>query len=343
MKLDINHGLKVGDTVMAFTPEESDYDANSVDGTFQTILEVANIKTGNRPRMFKVTAVSGRDVTIGGLVFSRTYTASGSEWLSQAKHTSITILRVTSFNDDGFKGDGYVKYSANRSYAVDALDYDVFYDVMLNAGTYSDNLQPDDYDVWYVSNEIFDENGVEVDHGYYQPIYGKGVLSELVRAKVIDSLQIFVYEYDVDTISPVLTDGIWSYSKPVVDKIYIESESKVTVITNDSVENMTYVSKPTQVGEVSLDGSVVNGVDRMAGDIISLNDEQMLVRSNGNVLRAVKGTAEIYYSAPYLGTGLNLGKEDKMDVYANNYPVIPLSTYSSSLEIAGTVLPTLLK
>src|SRR6478609_2107690 len=345
VRLGSNHGLKVGDNVMVFTPEGKDYDAVAADGTFHTILTENNIRTGNRPTMFKVTAVSGRNVTIGGLVFSQTYSTNGSEWSAVSDHTSITVLRVTSFNDAEFNAGSYVKYAANRSYAVDAMDYDVFYDVMLDGGEYTDGFSDDDYDVWYISNEIIDG----VDHGYYQPIYGEGVLGELVRTKMTDSLQIFVYEFNTSTIQPVLvpatdtTDAYWTYALPLVDDVYVTSPSRVTVITNDSVENITVVSQPTNVGSVSVDGNVVSGANSTEGDVISLNGEQMLLRKNGNALRAINGTVENYYPDGYLGTGLNLGKEDKMVDYANNYPVIPLSTYSSSLQIPGTILPTLIK
>lgn len=353
VNLGNNHGLVVGDNVMVFTPDGENYDANATDGTFHTILESANIKTANRPRMFKVTAVNGKLVTIGGLVFTSTYSSNSSMWVAASEHTSITVLRVTSFNDAEFKASDYVKYAAHRSYAVDALDYDVFYDVMLTGSGYSDNLAKDDYDVWYISNEVYEENGIEVDHGYYQPIYGKGVLSEKVRTKITDSLQIFVYEYTETAIKPVfvpdeivgddLIPAHWTYSLPVVDGVYINTGSKLTVLINDSVENFTTVAQPTNCGDVIVNNSVVTGVGSTEGDVISLDGELMLLRRNGNALRAIKGSVENYYSTSFTGTGLNLGKEDKMVMYANNYPPIPMSTYSTSLQIPGTMLPNLIK
>lgn len=350
VNLGSDHGLKVGDSVMVFTPEGADYDAIATDGSFHTILRVSNIKTGNRPRVFKVTAVSGKIVTIGGLVFTETYSSTSPDWAANSAHTSITVLRVTSFNDSEFNTGGYVKYSANRSYAVDAMDYDVFYDVMLDGGSYTDNLAKEDFDLWYVSNEIFDENGVEVDHGYYQPIYGEGVLGELVRTKMTDSLQIFVYEYPVATIKPVYdpetetTDAKWTYGLPLVDDVFINTAARVTVITNDSVENTTIVSQPTTYGNISVvNGYVVTGASSTEGDVLSLKGEQMLIRRNNNALRAIKGTVENYYPTNFAGSGLNLGKEDKMISYANNYAPIPLSTYSSSLQVPGTILTSLIK
>jgi hypothetical protein len=347
VKLDKNHGLVVGDTVAVFTPEGSNYDAAAVDGTFVTILSDANIRTGNRPRMFTVSAVNDRVVTIAGLVFNTVYNSDSDMWLAQAEHTSITIVRVTSFNDTSFAPGNYVRYAANRSYAVDALDYDVFYDVMLDAGEYTDNLPKDDYDVWYVSNELFVENGVEVDHGYYQPIYGQGALSELIRTKMNDSLQIFVYEYTTGSISPVYNSstGKWTYSQALVDNVFIQSNSTCTVITNDSVQNVTYVSKPSVVGSITILDSVVTGVSSGEGDIVSLKGEQMFMRKNGNVIRSYNGTVDNYYEqgVSFTANGLNLGQEEKMDIYSNNYPPIPLSTYSSSITVTGAMIPTLLK
>lgn len=345
VKLGKDHGLVVGDKVAVFTPEGSDYEADKVDGTFLTILSESNIRTGNRPTLFTISAVNGRNVTVNGLVFDNLYNSNSDVWLAQSQHTSITIVRVTSFSDTSFETTDYVKYATNRSYAVDALDYDVFYDVMLDGGEYTDVLTDDEYDVWYISNEIYDENGVEVDHGYYQPIYGQGVLGELVRTKMSDSLQIFVYEYTVSSISPAYNTSTqtWSYSQAVVDGVFIQGNSTCTVITNDSVQNTTYVAKPTVVGSVTLNDNVVTGVSVSDEDIISLKGEQMLVRNNGNALRSYNGTVENYYESSFTANGLNLGKEDKMDMYANNYPVIPLSTYSTSLTIDGAILPTLLK
>lgn len=350
VRLDSNHGLKVGDSVAVFTPDGEDYAANAVDGSFVTILTASNIRTGNRPRVFTVSAVNGDVVTVAGLVFSNTYTHSSTDWLRGAPYTSINIVRVTSFNDAEFKTSKYVKYSAERSYAVDAMDYDVFYDVMLDGGSYNDGYDVDDYDVWYISNEVFEENGVEIDHGYYQPIYGEGVLSELVRSKLEDSLQIYVYEYNTSTIKPVFVpsvgdedEGHWTYGLPLVDNVFIQTNSRCTVIVNDSIENITYVSQPKAVGQASITGNVVNGVSSSEGDIVSLNSELLLIRRNGNAVRGYKGSAEIYYPTPITDVGINLGKEDKLYMYANNYPVIPLSTFSSSLQVSGTLLSSLLK
>ena len=348
-----DHGLIAGDKVVVFTPNGDDYALSDISGTFITILSIDNIKTDNRPRVFEVSSVNGNEVVIDGLVFANVYNTSSAEWFASHNKLSITIVRVTSFSDDEFTGSGYVKYTPNRAYSVDALDYNVFYDTMLVGGDYSDILEPEDFDVWYVSNEMYEDNGVEVDHGYYQPIYGQGVLGELVRTKMTDMIQIFVYEYDKNDINPVFvpadvendTVAKWTYSLPMVDDVFISTDSTCTVIINDSIENETYVVQPTVIGDVTILDNKISGVSSTTNDIISYKNELILVRDNEYFVPSYYGSCENYFikGETYTGIGLNLGLESMLVVYANNYKEIPLSTYSSSLPITGSQIQELLK
>lgn len=342
--LEGTNDFKVGETVAVFVPNGEDYAIANGDGTWTNILQVGNIKDDNRPKLFKVTKVSGQSITIGGLIFDSTYSGSDDKWLDHNRSTSINVVRVTSFTDAEFSA-GVQKYTNNRSYRVDALDYDVFYDTSLIGGTYTDGLVPDEYDEWYCTNEIQTlPDGTIIDNGYYMPVYGKGVLSELVRAKITDSLEIFVYEYKVADIGPQKNGDGWLYSKTLVDDIYINTNSTVTVLFK-SLDNYTYVSTPKSAGDAIIlnDTVSMNGVQ--FEDIISTKAEQMLVRNENNVLRGYNGTAEYYYEKDqsYTITSLNLGKSEDIVEYGNGYTTIPTSTYSGSLVINGSTVAKLLK
>lgn len=343
--LEGTNDFVVGETVAVFVPNAEDYAIAKADGTWTDILQVANIKEDNRPKLFTVTNVQGQSITISGLIFSSTYDGTDVEWFDRDSSTSINVVRVTSFTDAEFSTGGIQKYTNNRSYRVDALDYDVFYDTSLIGGTYTDGLVPDNYDEWYCTNEMQTlSDGTIIDNGYYMPVYGKGVLSELVRAKMTDSLEIFVYEYDVAEIGPEKNgpDG-WLYSKPMVDDTYISTDCTVTVLFK-SFDNFTYVSTPKSAD----DATILNGTVSMNGiafdDVISIRAEQVLVRTNDSILRGYNGTAEYYYAKDqsYTFTSLNLGSGDNIVEYGSGYELIPETSYTGSLVVDGVTVGKLL-
>lgn len=343
--LEGTNDFVIGETVAVFVPNADDYSIANMDGTWTDIIKVSSIKDGNRPKLFKITDVQGNSITVDGLTFENTYDGTDVKWFMHNSPTSINIIRVTSFNDPEFS-TGVRKYTNDRSYRVDALDYDVFYDTSLIGGTFTDGLIPGNYDEWYCTNEMQTlSDGTIIDNGYYMPIYGKGVLSELVRTKMTDSLEIFVYEYKVSDIGPQKNGDIgWLYSKPVIDDVYINSNSTVTVLYK-SLDNFTYVSTPKSAGDATiLNGTVsMNGV--VFGDIISAKAEQMLVRNNDNVLRGYNGTAEYYYEKDqsYTVTCLNLGLSTDAVEYGDGYMMIPETSYTQSLAIGGSIMGKLLK
>ncbi|MEG2043171.1 MAG: hypothetical protein RR068_18945, partial [Hafnia sp.] len=136
----------------------------------------------------------------------------------------------------------------------------------------------------------------------------------------------------------------WLYSKPVIDDVYINSNSTVTVLYK-SLDNFTYVSTPKSAGDATiLNGTVsMNGV--VFGDIISAKAEQMLVRNGNNVLRGYNGTAEYYYEKDqsYTVTCLNLGLSTDAVEYGDGYMMIPETSYTQSLAIGGSIMGKLLK
>jgi hypothetical protein len=344
VRLVQDNDFVVGEKVMVFTPEALDYDVNMADGTWQTILPVANIKTGTRPKIYTISSVSNDTIRLGGFTTSSTYDSESDALMNPGKPTAITIVRITSFNDASFVSGSIAKYSTDRSYRIDILDYDLFYDRMLKSETYTDNYSTDDYDDWYVSNEIVDVNGVEVDHGYYLPIYGKGVLSELVRTKMDDSLQIFVYEYS--DINPIKSGNTWTYSGTLVDNVYIsDKDSSLVVAISDSLQHLEYVSVPTHVESTSITDGILTSTNSVQADLIAVNNEVVLLRNNNNMLRSMYNTVENNYEAgtTYTKLGVILGKEENMDVYANNYPQIPLSTFSNGYVVNGAVIGQLLQ
>lgn len=345
VRLVQKNDFKVGEKVMVFTPEAKDYAVQMATGAWNTILPVSTIQSANRPRIYSVTAVSGDTIRIGGLTFSSTYDSTSSALMNPSKSTSLVVVRITSFNDSEFVVGGTTLYSTERTYKISSLDYDMFYDRMLISSNYTDNFSTDDYDDWYVSNEIVDINGVEVDHGYYMPIYGKGVLSELIRTKMDDSLQIFVYEYAVSDINPVKSGSTWTYTGTMVDDVYIsDKNAKLTVQYFDTIEKREYVSKPLSVETVSiLDGKLTTtttGEDY----VVAVSNELVMLRNDGYMVRAQHGTVENNFETgtTYSELGVVLGLEANMDNYANNYQVIPLSTYSNGYTVSGTQIGNLL-
>jgi hypothetical protein len=344
VRLVQDNDFVVGEKVMVFTPESADYEVNMKDGSWNTILPVANIKTGNRPKIYTISSVNGDTIRLGGFTTNSTYDSESETLMNSRTPTSINIVRITSFNDASFVNGSIVKYSSDRSYRIDILDYDLFYDRMLKSDKYTDINTIDDFDSWYVSNEIVEIDGVEVDHGYYLPIYGKGVLSELVRTKVDDSLQIFVYEYP--DIEPVKTGDTWTYNSNLVDDVYIsDKDATLVVMISDSLQNLEYVSTPKFVESTSITDGVLTSVNSVETDIVLINNEAVLLRHNNNMLRAMYGTVESNYisGTSYTKIGVILGKEEDIEVYANYYPQIPLSTFSDGYVINGNEIEQLLK
>lgn len=345
IRLVQKNDFKVGEKVMVFTPETEDYDILMLDNTWNTILPVNNIKNGTRPRIFTVSAVNGDTIRIGGLNFNSTYDSQSDILMDSGKATSINIVRITSFTDNEFVSNGVNLYSTERSYRISILDYDLFYDRMLISNQYTDNYTDDDYDNWYVSNEIVDINGTEVDHGFYSPIYGKGVLSELVNTKMDDSLQIFVYEYNVSEINPVKSGNTWSYSSALIDNVYIDSNNASLVVAYiDTIEKREFVVKPLAISQATILDGVMNITPSNNDYIIAVSSELVELRNNNHMARGIHGTVENNFvlGTTYTEQAVVLGLEDNMEVYRNNYPQIPLDTFSTGLVVSGSQIGQLL-
>ncbi|AMM43801.1 virion structural protein [Pectobacterium phage vB_PcaM_CBB] len=344
IRLVQKNDFKVGEKVMVFVPEGTDYDVLMSDNTMKTILPVANIKNGTRPRIFTVSSVSGDTIRLGGLSFSSTYDST-SDTLMVPSASSINVVRITSFTDPEFVNAGVAMYSTERSYRISVLDYDMFYDRMIIGSKYSNAFSTDDYDDWYTSNEIVEIDGVEVDHGYYLPIYGKGVLSELVRAKMDDSLQIFVYEYPVESIKPVKNGNNWTYTGTLVDGVYIsDKNASLVVAIRDTAQGMGYVAKPTHVESTSIANGILTSSNASDTNLVAVNNEIVLLRNGRHMLRGMYGTAENNYVAgtTYTNIGVILGAEGDWNVYNNFYPSIPLNTFSTGYTVTGTQIGQLL-
>lgn len=343
VELDAEHDLVVGDTVAVFTPDALDYEVSKVDGTWETILEVSNISSSNRPTLFTVQSVNGNEVTISGLTFTSTYDSTDITLFGRFQPTSISIVRVTSFNDSTFVDGSITKYTTDREYRIDILNYDVFYDVMFTGGSYNDGYTEDDYDYVYTTNEIVtNTDGSTSDNGYYLPVYGEGVLSELIRTKLTESVQMFVYEYDPSVINPVLGTNGWEYTLPLVDNVFISTNSTMTAIIIDSESEGTKVSIPVSTSSCNiLDGVIDVGT---FGELISVNNEIVVVRNENYMLRGYYGTPEMIYSTgtTYTQQCVNLGAESSIKVYISGDNPIPMSSYTNSLSISATDIETLL-
>lgn len=339
--------FKVGEKVAVFTSDASDLDFQLNTGSWNPLLKVANIKTGNRPRLFPITAVSGDTITIGGLVFESTYDSKDTTLMNGNVPLALNVVRVTAFTDPEFTVAGIKKYTNDRSYRVNVLDYDVFYDRELIGSKYTDKLAPADYTVWYCTNEFgIDADGNEVDHGYNLPIYGKGVLSELVRTGLTDSLQIFVYQYDANVIKPVKSGNKWNYTGTLVKDVYVsDAAAKLSVLFKSDYEQYQHMSLPKSVTNVTILDGKMSGTGLVDGVEVAVNSEIVGLTNKLTMVRGLHGTAEPSYKKGKASTyfAVNLGKLSDMETYANNYQVIPLAKYSAGLAITGTDIGKLLK
>lgn len=345
VRLVQTNDFKVGEKVMVFTPDTDDYDVLMSDNTWKTILPVNNIKNNKRPRIFTVSSIDNNTISIEGLNFNSTYDSQSNTLMNSSKPTSINIVRITSFTDSEFTSNGVELYSTERTYRISVLDYDSFYDRMLLGNKYTDDYKIDDYDNCYLSNEMVEVGGVDIDHGYYLPIYGKGVLSELIRTKIDDSLQIFVYEYNSTDIKPKKTNGTWSYSGTLVDGVYISDKNASLVVAYvDSVEEREFIAKPLGISNTTISDGVIDITPMANNYIISIYDELIEVRNVNHMSRSSHGTVENNFvkGTTYTDLGIVLGLEDDMSVYGHNYPSIPLTTYSTGYSVSGVEIGQLL-
>lgn len=340
-----DNNLNDGDKVMIFTPQGEDY-VRYQDSDWVTILSVSKIQENNRPKVYTVEKTTNNSIqlidSVGQILEFDSITKFN---IDEPPHdTALKVVRIRSFADAEFVDNGVKLYEDIRHYKLNAMDYDVFYDVSLTNGKYTDNFSTDDYDLWLVSNEIFNsETGDIVDNGYNQPITGNGVLSELIRTYMTDSVEIMVYEYATADINPVLIDGVWTYSQPVVDNVYIDTNGRVTNVTVIDETNTTYVATPKTVSPYTITDNVISG-NTTLNDIIVYGSEKVQVRNDNNLLRAVMYSAEHYLETgtTYSFRGLNLGSIDTMIEYRNYYQPIPISTFENGLLISGNNIRVLL-
>ena len=330
-----NHSLKTGDTVILAGAEFDDYDELKYDGTRTKILSSSSVKDGNRPKLFKVSNVSGDEITVSGLQFDATFNSeTETDYVRNGYGTALSLIRIISFNDPSFDGSQKL-YSSSRKYTVTVLDYDIFFDRTIQSTQYTD----DDYDIMYVSNEIVqDANGNEIDHGFYMPIYAKGALSELVRIAGSDSLQIFVYEYKSSEINPVYnaSTGIWTYSKPLIDNTFIDSSNaSLSVLVKDL--DKTYVIHPESLVDITVHNSmVVNSNVVNNNNLYAINAEIAKCR-NGYLLRGLLHTVERNYETESTVLSLNFGTQEKLDYYADGYNSIPNTFFSTGYVISNDI------
>lgn len=346
-ELEINdNDLNDGDKVMIFTPQGEDYIRYQNDN-WVTILSTSKIQTANKPKIYTVLNTTGNLIQLidgngQALVFDSITTLNIDE---PAHNVALNVVRIRSFTDPEFIQNGIKLYEDNRHYKLHAMDYDVFYDASLSGGKYNDGITTDDLDLWLVSNEIFvGENGEIIDNGYNLPITGNGVLSELIRTKLTDSVDIMVYEYNVSDINPTLVNNVWTYSYPVVDNVYINRSSSATNITVLNDQEVTYVAKPKTLSPCTILNNKITGSTSL-DDIISIGYEKVKVGNAQNILRAVLYSAEHNFvtGQTYAYLGLNLGSFDKFTEYRNYYAPIPYNIFANGLLISGSNISVLLK
>ncbi|EMR6008870.1 hypothetical protein WJW27_005741, partial [Escherichia coli] len=343
----VDSDLSDGDKVMIFTPDGEDF-IRYQNHKWETILRVSNIKHNTTPILFTVRTTGKETIELvdsSGNVL-RYDNITLAQLNQPVQHLALNIVRVRTFADPEFTKGDIKLYEQNRNYTIDVINYDVFYDTTLNGGKYNDGVTPDDVDVWIVSNEIFNDDGITIDNGYNLPITGEGVLSELVRTKMPDCLEINVIEYDVKNIKPSKNnEGVWVYEYPVVDSMYIDvADATITNITTISEENTTYVAQPLSVSHYNVRNNVLSGSAANTSDIISIGYEKVEVRNANNLLRGVMYSAEhdFKHDTTYSFDGINLGGYDKFKRYTQNSYTIDLSVYTNSLRVRGNDIQKIL-
>lgn len=344
LTMENGHGLQAGDTVMVFTPECKDLAVYMVDGTWKTLLEVSEIMENNRPKPFTVTTVTGNKVSIDGLNFKDIYSRYDENSMNREEIIPLNIVKIRTFGSDEFVRNGIRLYSDSRTYKVSVLDYDVFYDRLLCGGKFNQT----EYDVMYCSNEtLVNEDGVFVDHGFNLPIYGAGVLSEKVRARGSDSLQIYVYEYVKTTINPVFDGTKWTYTGNVVDDVFINDKpSRMSVIIKDDMNyNTTFLATPVAVEDCSITNFTLSAPSAVDGSLVIVDADIIELRNSGKMNQGRMGSPTQYYipSNVVQKAGIVLGNEESIEPFMSGEEPIQNTRFYNGKVIQGSTLEKIIK
>lgn len=344
VRLSTEHNLAVGDNVMIFTSQSKDCDVQLIDGTWKTILNVNSIKNGTRPLVFEIIAVNGKNITIKDLVFDNIYSKYDPDYMNPHNDISLNIVRVSSFGSPEFTSGSIKKYSEIRNYRVSVLDYDIFYDRLLFGSTYGET----DFDVEYTSNEtVVNTDGIFVDHGYNMPIYGSGVLSERVRSRMTDSLQITVLEYVPSTIQPVFDGTNWTYTGTLIDGVFINDKPArlSEVIVDGAVQNTTIYAKPLQAEDCTISNNTLTSTTSSDGMFVVVNSEIVVLMNANKMLGGQFGSCNNYYIPTETVTkfGIILGNENNLEFFVNGGEPLESSKFYNGKVINGSTIEKIIK
>lgn len=333
-----NHNLHVGDEIVIVTYRGGDcYTQEMYEGKFKKIIDVNEIKTESRPTVFKITKVNENRITLDKLNM-QSVDYDNEDYLFISKTIiPANIIKVRSFNSPEFSTG---KYSENRMYKVNILEYDLYYDRILNSNMTDTNL--DLYDAHYVSNEIFElEDGTTLDHGFLLPNTDFGTLPDLVKISPRENLQLFVYEYNVDDINPEFIDGEWEYDYPLMNNLYLPEECKLTVMYKATDTGGTILEVPVDSGKFGIDDyKLVKGVVPYMNSIMFKNGSMVKLMKQNKLDIGQHYTAEIDISKEYEDYGVvvdNKGERYKHDSFA-----IPYSEFINGYTIDSDMIALLL-
>lgn len=343
-----NHDFSVGDKIAIFTPEASDLDVQNRDGTWRTILSVNNIKdANNRPLILPISSVLGDTITVAGLTFDNVYNPDDTTLLNPSLKIGLNVMRVTSFRDAEFTQGSTKLYTTHRTYRFDALDYDLYYDRQVTQSSYLNYPSKADLDSWYSTNETeINVDGVEIDHGYYLPIYGAGVLSERVRTKVLENIQITVIEYNTSEINPVLDNGTWKYNSSLIDNVYLSTfNAHVNCIFGSTDLSSTFkLQTPKFIEPCTINNGTITSTNLAKSDLILISNSIVDVINKPYFISSVHCSTDIYYApnTTHTATGMILGKEIDMHIIGNNYFTYEPGLFSTGYVISPTEIGTIL-
>ena len=168
--------------------------------------------------------------------------------------TSVGVLYCARQPDAGRTTDVYAE-----TCQVDIFKYDNFYDTILEGVVDANDIY---IDAEYVCAEygINPTTGKTVHHGMYMPDYAKGGLSELVRSRVDENLQILSYEFDT---TPVFDGSNWTYPVQLdSSNVFIPNADADVSIFHTDYNDSRYIHAPDAVKEIQLtNGELTTALD----------------------------------------------------------------------------------
>ena len=191
------------------------------------------------------TNVVGNKVYLTGIPASNILTGSQVPAVS----TLVGVLYCARQPDAGRTTNIYTE-----TCQIDIFKYDNFYDTILEGVVDVNDVY---IDAEYVCAEygVDTETGKMVHHGMYMPDYAKGGLSELVRSKIDENLQILSFEFETN---PAYDGTKWTYPDQLdASKSYIPNDATNMYILHTDYNGIQYHQAPKSVSTIQISDGVL--------------------------------------------------------------------------------------